>query len=135
MTNTPILLIEAVERAKQRAVDRVELAKDKVVFEQRLQGFLKAAQAKKDAYLKGFESDSYKPEPETLLVAGGAKWIKIVAKRGVGSSVYCFVNAETGAIHKAASFKAPVTTNPRSNLFDTDFGASGVDWCGAVYLR
>lgn len=119
-------------------VDRVEQAKDKVLFEQRLAGFLKAAQAKKDEYLASFVTpgSTYKPDPETLVVDGGTKWIRIaVSERGSVRSVYCFVNAETGNVHKAASFKQPVKNNPRSNIFDDDFGSSGVNGHGPVYLR
>lgn len=114
-------------------MDRIEQAKDRVLFEQRLAGFIQAAQVKKDAYLKGFESADgrYKPTPEPITVKGGVKWIKLV----VPGSVYCFVNSETGDVHKAAGYNQPVKNNPRSNIFDDDYGSSGVNGHGPVYLR
>jgi len=98
-------------------------------FEVALQGFLKAAQAKVDAGYAGLTNYA------VLSVQPGTKYVKIVATSHGSKSVYCFVNKETGNVHKAASWKAPVVSNPRSNIYSADFGASGVTQYGAVYLK
>jgi len=101
-----------------------------VDFAARLAGFLAAAQVKVDEYNARFE---HLRNASPLRVEGqGVKYIKIVRP---GSGVYVFINRETGGVHKAESWKKPVTNNPRSNISDEDFGASGVNWHGAVYLR
>lgn len=61
----------------------------------------------------------------------GRKFIKVIR----GDSVHCFVDIETGNVHKAASWKAPERRNPRGNIFNLDNGLSGITWCGVVYLR
>lgn len=91
--------------------------------------FLSAAQIKVDEYNAHFE---HLKDAATLRVDGGIKWIRIVRP---DSGVYVFIDRDTGNVHKAAGWKAPVKNNPRSNISDPDHGASGVDWHGAVYLR
>jgi hypothetical protein len=99
-------------------------------FQARLAGFLAAAQLKVDAYNAQF---SHLANATKLRVDGnGVKYIRIVRP---GSGVYVFVSRETGDILKAATFTKPVTNNPRGNISDEDYGARGVNWHGAVYLR
>ena len=51
-----------------------------------------------------------------VVVKGGRKWIKTVA----GTTVFCFIEATTGDIYKAASYTAPATNFPRGNVFVED---------------
>lgn len=64
----------------------------------------------------------------------GVKYIRVVRGRPGSKSVHCFINREDGAVLKAASWKAPAK-HPRSNVFDADYGLSGVGPFGAIYLR
>ena len=64
-------------------------------------------------------------EPDVYEVNGGRKYIRIVARRGdsfggaaYGGSVHCFVDAETGGVYKAATWKAPALNGERFNLLD-----------------
>jgi hypothetical protein len=98
-------------------------------FATQLASFLNAAQDKVNYYQSRF---AHLKDAAPLRVDGGIKWIRIVKP---GSGVYVFIDRDTGNVHKAASWKAPVKNNPRSNISDADHGASGVDWHGAVYLR
>jgi len=99
-------------------------------FAIRLAGFLAAAQGAVNQYNARFPHMQF---ASPLRQDGqGVKYVKIIKP---GSGVYVFVNRETGDVLKAASWTKPVTNNPRSNINDDDFGASGVNWHGAVYLR
>jgi len=72
-----------------------------------------------------------------LKVLSGRKYHKIVTGRvGTGdSSVYCFVEKETGDIYKSASYKAPAK-HVRGNIADHDGGwGSCLNSYGAAYLR
>lgn len=100
-------------------------------FLDRLAGFIRAAQVKVDDYGVSMYNERH-AQPKLRVDGNGIKYIKIVKP---GSGVYVFINRETGDVLKAKSWSAPVTNNPRSNINDEDFGASGVNWHGAVYLR
>lgn len=52
-------------------------------------------------------------QPQRYELDGGRKYIRISDSHGV----HCFVNALTGDVYKAASYKAPVK-QPRYNLLD-----------------
>ena len=57
--------------------------------------------------------------PEIIKVNKGRRFDKVVT----GTSVYCFVEKETGFIFKAATWRAPQlkTKNPvRGSIFETD---------------
>lgn len=58
-------------------------------------------------------------KPEPIYADGGRKYIRIVKDRG-GSSrhVHCFVDATTGDVYKAATWKAPALNGARFNLLD-----------------
>ena len=62
-----------------------------------------------------------------LHIGGGRKYIKIER----GSSVFCFIDAKTGDVLKAASWNAPAK-HARGNIFEV--GKEGVDKYGAHYL-
>ena len=51
-----------------------------------------------------------------VVVKGGRKWVKLAA----GTTVFCFVEATTGEIYKAAGWKGPATNFPRGNVFVED---------------
>ncbi len=75
------------------------------------------------------------PRDVLTIAKGGRKFTKIVRGREGGpvDSVHCFVETATGAILKAASFKAPAK-HSRGNINDADGGASAMTPYGAVYL-
>lgn len=59
--------------------------------------------------------------PDEYEVDGGRKYIRVISKRGAGAgggSVHCFVDAETGGVYKAATWKAPALNGERFNLLD-----------------
>jgi hypothetical protein len=109
-------------------------------FQTQLSGFLAAAQSKVDDYMKrnGFRGN---PVIET---EEGPKFIRVIRAeyndpknptQALTRSAYCFIEKATGQVFKPAGWKAPERKNPRSNIFADDFGASGVDHHGAVYIR
>lgn len=60
-------------------------------------------------------------EPDVYEVDGGRKYIRIISRSGgsaSGGSVHCFVDAETGGVYKAATWKAPALNGERFNLLD-----------------
>ena len=62
-------------------------------------------------------------EADRFWVHGGQKYIKIVQGRdpeGQGASVHCFVDALTGDVYKAGSWKAPALNGSRYRLLDAD---------------
>jgi hypothetical protein len=62
-------------------------------------------------------------EADRFWVHSGQKYIKIAQGRnpeGQGASVHCFVDALTGDVYKAGSWKAPALNGARYNLFDAD---------------
>jgi hypothetical protein len=72
----------------------------------------------------------------------GKRYIKVISLTSSSctsalrrESVFCFIDTTNGNVLKASSWKAPETKNPRSNIGDEDFGESGIDYYGAIYLR
>lgn len=110
---------------------------DLALFDVRLQGFLQAAQAKVTAYYTFHYAKSQVP---VLELERGPKYVRIVRAeyhegKRTHAGAYCFVNSQNGDVLKASSWKAPEKKNPRSNVYDTDYGVSGVSAYGANYLR
>ena len=65
----------------------------------------------------------------------GRKYLKIVVDNGTQKSVHCFVEAGTGNILKAASWKAPAK-HARGNIWDDDGGRGSMSDHGFInYLR
>jgi hypothetical protein len=94
-------------------------------------GFLAAAQLKINARLS--LSDRSRP---TLSIQEGPKNIRVVIADDYGArSVFCFIERATGSVLKDAGWKSPEKRNPRSNINDADFGASGITGYGTTYLR
>ena len=61
----------------------------------------------------------------------GSKYVKVVKISSGGSrSVHSFVEKETGAIWKAASWKAPAKNFVRGNVFDADTYLNRLQWTG-----
>lgn len=70
---------------------------------------------------------------EKLTVQFGKRYAKIVSN-AYGTSVYCFVEIETGNILKAESWKAPAK-HARGNIADKNGGwKTAVNEYGARYL-
>lgn len=57
-------------------------------------------------------------KPDTFYADGGRKYIRIAQDRGNQRSVHCFVDAATGDVYKAATWKAPALNGARFNLLD-----------------
>lgn len=74
------------------------------------------------------------PIPQVKAIHG-PKWTKIVRCEQTSQNVHCFVNKETGNIHKAASFRAAEKRNPRGNIYDEVSVLRGVTQFSVVYLR
>ena len=61
----------------------------------------------------------------------GSKYVKVVKISSGGSrSVHSFVEKETGAIWKAASWKAPAKNFVRGNVFDSGTYLNRLQWTG-----
>lgn len=73
--------------------------------------------------------------PPAVEYEEGGRYIRVIKNGGGSRSVHTFVDKTNGNVLKAASYKAPVTKNPRGNIFDDDNGLGGVTEYGAVYLR
>lgn len=106
-------------------------------FEAALNGFLTTAQVKVDAAYADSTTQTVKLEAEV-----GPKYIRIVSKgthtrsgEVTSRSAYCFIDRTNGNVLKSAGWKGPEKRNPRSNIFASDFGASGVTGYGTTYLR
>lgn len=138
--------VGAVDPSKWPAVDATfiapptteDAAADVVYAEDRIPGLIEAGNKIIDAYWTrmGFTHDS-PPRLSMDPPRKNTKYARIVRRDGNGSSasVHCFVDLNTGNVLKAASYMAPVLANPRSNVFDKDYGASGLTEHGVRYLR
>lgn len=79
----------------------------------------------------GFKAEVFSRYDVTLWAEYGRKYCKLT----IGSSVFCFIDLANGDVLKAASWAQPEKKNPRSNVWSDDFGVTGVNEYGAVYLR
>lgn len=95
-------------------------------FDKRLKEFIARVTKLNGEYMKD-NFPSLKVDP--IKTAPGLRYVKVIR----GTSVYCFVDVFTGDVLKAASWKKPAK-HARSNIFDEDFGMSGVTPYGAKYL-
>lgn len=77
------------------------------------------------------EKFAHVPVP-VLSIDYGKKYARIVRDNNTQRSVYFFVDLATGDVLKAAGWKAPAK-GPRSNVYDADFGLSGIGPYGANY--
>lgn len=84
-----------------------------------------------EAHMQGF----FGPEAK-LSLDPGRKYIRVVKSRGADDrSVFCFIDASTGAIYKAAGWKAPAK-GIRGYITDPNFSIGrGVTQFGGSYAR
>ena len=88
---------------------------------------------------KHFEERFPNLEPPTVTVKFGRKYAKVIKESSTGAlgrtqkSVYGFVDAHTGDIYKAATWKAPAK-HIRGSIFADDGGMSSCTPYGIVYL-
>jgi len=77
--------------------------------------------------------------PSTISVKFGRKYAKIIRESSTGArgttqkSVYGFVDAHTGDIYKAATWRAPAK-HVRGSIFDADGGMHACGPYGIKYL-
>ena len=72
--------------------------------------------------------------PPTYTIKGGRKYDKVTTD----SSVYCFVEKETGNVYKPAGWRAPYTkgNNPvRGNIFNVSSYENADPYGGWLYKR
>jgi hypothetical protein len=65
----------------------------------------------------------------------GRRYVRVTVQHPHQRVVHTFVDRATGNVHRAHGWKAPDPKNPRSNIFSSDCGLSGVNWTGAKYLK
>lgn len=100
-------------------------------FSIRLEAYLAGVREKINAvYAKNYPNLT----PPTVEINDGMRYVKVITVGSGSRSVHTFVDKTNGNILKAASWKKVEPKNPRGNLFDSDFGLSGVTDHGAVYL-
>ena len=77
--------------------------------------------------------------PPTILIKFGRKYAKLIRESSTGAqghtqkSVYGFVDAHTGDIYKAATWRAPAK-HVRGSIFDADGGMHACGPYGIKYL-
>lgn len=69
-----------------------------------------------------------------VFVSFGRRYVKVFKAWGSQHLVHSFVDRANGNVLKAESWRKPVLKSPRSNVFDKDYGLSGVEWTGAKYI-
>jgi len=121
---------------------RIEQAKNRVLFEERLAGFMERAQAIIDTHMATSFPDAH--YVVKLSVEGGTKYLKIVRREFMkdnpaqsyrqGASVHAFVNTTNGDVLKPATWKAPAK-HARGNIFDGSYGCASMGPYGPAYLR
>jgi hypothetical protein len=104
-----------------------------VRFAQRLNQFLDAASKMRADYFKKAYPDMQRDEPP-LYAMEGSRYVRIVNDMGNQRFAYCFVDKQTGDVLKTDGWKKPAK-HARSNIWDDDFGLSGLGPYGAKYLK
>jgi hypothetical protein len=108
-----------------------DIARCKKCFRTHLVRFVAEAQKLIDTHLARNEFNWQEP---LTIDERGQKYIRIVNNAHGGRSVFCFVDTRNGNVLKAKSWKAPELKNPRSSIYDKDFGISGITAYGTKYL-
>ena len=112
----------------------------KLDYDKALENFISEAQAIVNEYC---ERNGFSHPSRISTDFPGKKYTRIIITR-VGSdgrelesqrSAYCFINQENGDILKTASWKSPVTKNPRGNIYKPESIRGAVGAHGAAYLR
>lgn len=93
-----------------------------VLDEERIQKFVER--------IEGFKNAVRETHNIHLYSSYSRKYVKLEN----GSRIYCFVEIKNGDVLMAASRLAPAK-KARSNIYDSDFGLSGVNEYGANYLK
>lgn len=93
-----------------------------------------------DEYMKQYDALPHRDKVELECGNARCQYVRVFVTtyiNGVqnGKRIHSFVDKKTGNVLKAAGWKKPVTINPRSNVYDTNYGLNGVNWHGANYLR
>ena len=125
-------------RRKDKIVETLTQLEQKVLVRQAIAeyiAFMDEASAKHNA--------EYYPmlEANRFWVHSGQKYIKIAQGRGPegqGASVHCFVDALTGDVYKAGSWKAPALNGARFNLLNAESFAllkERFDVCGGYLYK
>jgi len=73
------------------------------------------------------------PMPNVYL-EHGRRYVRVAKFNGSQNMVHTFVDLTNGDVLKAAGWDGPTLKHPRSNVFDADYGMSGVTTHGAKYL-
>jgi hypothetical protein len=103
---------------------------DTGVFSVRVEQVKLAAQA---MIAEHFVRNGFHTEPPKIEHSVGLRYIRLIRAGPSERSAYCFIDIATGDILKAASWMTPAK-RPRSNIWDSDFGVSGLTPYGARYL-
>lgn len=104
-------------------------------MKERLNQFVSRWQAKLDDYhQKAFPTLCKGGRYETVEVIEGKKYWKIVCVNAGSRSSRGFIDKETGAIYKSASWNAPAK-HARGYITTEDFGMSCMTEYGPNYLR
>jgi len=103
-----------------------------VRFAQRLNLFLDAASKMRGDYYQKNYPDQQKDA--TLYAMEGSRYVRIVNVLGSQRFAYCFVDKTNGDVLKTDGWKKPAK-HARSNIWDDDYGLSGLSVYGAKYLK
>ena len=102
-----------------------------VRFAQRLNQFLDAASKMRQDHHKTHFADS---DVKPLYAMEGQRYVRIVNDMGNQRFAYCFVDKTNGDVLKTDGWKKPAK-HARSNIWDDDYGLSGLGPYGAKYLK
>lgn len=79
--------------------------------------------------VEGFKSAVKAKYKIDLYMTYGRRYVKVEK----GSYVYCFIDMKNGDVLKPATWRGPAK-HARSNVYNADFGLSGVNDYGANYI-
>ena len=99
---------------------------------ERLNKFLAEASAMRQRY----HARAYPELPAlgALEAMEGKRYVRIVHNDHGSRYCYCFVDKTNGDVLKSDGWKKPAK-HARSNIWDADFGLSGLSQYGAKYLK
>lgn len=106
---------------------------NKATLQAAVEKYVQGVQKKMNEYWADMKY-TFAPAP-TITWEYAPKYIRVWKIEQGGKSIHTFIDSTNGNVLKAASWKAPVKNNPRSNVLNPDFGLTGVTHFGAVYLR
>ena len=110
-----------------------EFKETKPAKDQQVANVLRYSEILCEALVQHFQSSHPNSDPYKFYIESGRKYHKLIMETGTGSrSVHAFVDKNSGAVYKAASFKAPAK-GIRYNLLDDDSREecfARCDWSG-----